>query len=215
MFTSAINDGRQHVWIKILSSLGIKSQSSSDPVEPFCTKVRKMAEECTPCCFHTAVVLWRKCCVWVLPPWVVPFTLTLYSNRQRWEEELTFNQIYSKLCVKLFLQDRWINLKFLLMFLSASKAEVVNLLQKFLINDNEMYGMREFYQYIISHLWPILHFKELLCLTKPHSVWVHLMEIISLVHLHTMAWIINIQGYSQPAEGWLKPARGKHLVRSK
>lgn len=104
------------------------------------------------------------------------------------------------------------------MFLFQSKVEVDNLLQKFIINDNEsrhneMYAVREFYQYIISHIWLILHFKELLCLTKPHGVWVHLMEIISLVHLHTMAWIINIQGYSHPAEGWFKPARGKHFSK--
>lgn len=61
---------------------------------------------------------------------------------------------------------------------------------------NEMYATGEFYQCIISHIWPILHFKEVLCLTKPHSVWVHLMEIISSVHLHTMPWIINTSAYS-------------------
>lgn len=57
---------------------------------------------------------------------------------------------------------------------------------------SEMYALRLFYQYIISHIWPILHFKEFLCLTKPLCGRVHLMEIISSVHLHTMVWIVNI-----------------------
>lgn len=33
----------------------------ADPVVLHCAKVREMAEEGTSCCFHTAVVLWRKC----------------------------------------------------------------------------------------------------------------------------------------------------------
>lgn len=51
----------------------------------------------------------------------------------------------------------------------------------------KMYATVEFYHYIISPIWPIFHVDSSLCLTKPHSVWVHLMEIISWVHLHTMA----------------------------
>lgn len=45
-------------------------------------KVRKMAEECAACSSHTAVVLWRKRCMWALPPKVVPFTLTLCWKEQ-------------------------------------------------------------------------------------------------------------------------------------
>lgn len=68
----------------------------------------------------------------------------------------------------------------------------------------QTYAVVEFYQYIISHIWPIFHFDGS-CLTKPHSVWVHLMEIISWVHLHTMAWIINIAVLSPPASGCTAP----------
>lgn len=34
----------------------------------------------------------------------------------------------------------------------------------------ENYVMRSLYQLIISHIWPILNFKELRCLTKPLRV---------------------------------------------
>ncbi len=58
----------------------------------------------------------------------------------------------------------------------------INMFQKYIIQmkpsgcldcsqscHSEMYAMRAFYQYFISHIWPILHFKEILCLTKPPS----------------------------------------------